>query len=44
MIYLPLSLRFVFDIPQMLPYDGFGLIAFHEDTTSVKLVDDCGNM
>ncbi|WJX43734.1 non-specific serine/threonine protein kinase [Trifolium repens] len=28
----------------MLPYDGFGQIAFHEDTTSVKLVDDCGNM
>ncbi|GAU39653.1 hypothetical protein TSUD_18360 [Trifolium subterraneum] len=28
----------------MLPYDGFGEFAFHEATTSIKLVDDCGNV
>ncbi|GAU42517.1 hypothetical protein TSUD_376450 [Trifolium subterraneum] len=28
----------------MLPYDGFGDFAFHEATTSIKLVDDCGNV
>ncbi|WJX12029.1 DNA helicase [Trifolium repens] len=28
----------------MLPYDGFGEIIFEEDVTSIKLVDECGNL
>ncbi|GAU50461.1 hypothetical protein TSUD_240590 [Trifolium subterraneum] len=28
----------------MIPYDGFGEFAFDEATTSIKLVDDCGNV
>jgi hypothetical protein len=28
----------------MLPYDGFGEVIFEEDATSIKLVDDCGNL
>ncbi|MCH79283.1 replication protein A1-like protein [Trifolium medium] len=28
----------------MLPYDGFGEYAFHDATTSIKLVDDYGNV